>query len=138
MIIEPHNRFPRYIIRQLRDLSWTNFDTAGEDEKMFAFFTDERDLVGCVDIRFEAFKLFGSQPYYQIYINRFEVVPTHRGEGWGRYMIQWLLNNYPIYRIELCHVDENQDSGRSYHWWRHMGFRRMDVLFNKMSKTYKK
>ena len=137
MKIKIYNKLPRYIVDKLPNLVWTHHEQVIDEEVFFCCFDDNGKFVGVMDVEFQCFKRVNDKFKFLVYIERFEVTPDRRGEGWGKQMFQWLINNYDIYRVELCHCDRYSDDSSSYKWWRHMGFRKEDAEYSMMYKNIK-
>lgn len=137
MVVKTYRKLPKYIVRQLYDLVWAHNECVDDCELIYCFFDEIGDFVGAIFLKYEDFILQGKplpKPMFNIYIEKFEVNPKRRREGWGKAMYEWLVNHIPIRTIGLCHVIEEKDGGASYRWWRHMGFHKPQALYSYMEK----
>ena len=142
MNVKFHKRITRAMAKQLTTLAWSYNERLGHglgNNETFVLFYDNNDtFVGATKLEFMIHKVMDGQILLGIYIWKFEVVPNRRGEGFGKQMFEWIVNNYKPYRIELQHMEKHSDNGSSYRWWRSLGFKHMKHSESMMEKIITK
>ena len=140
--VKPVNRIYKWQEKKLPHL-FTFMDRSDDNTQIFTVYIDDIGakssysiFAGAMMVRFDDFRLIGGKPYFSIYIHKFEVVEKWKGEGVGRAMFEWLLDNFRISKIELSHMADNIDGGNSYQFWKHMGFRKPDKEYFGMEKIF--
>ena len=64
-------------------------------------------------------------------IDRFEIRKSFQRKGYGRYLFEWIVNNFSINKISLMYLDDN-----ALKFWKRMGFR-VGKGYNNMYKIVK-
>lgn len=105
------------------------------DTRQIFVFRDGGRIVGGMVVDFEVHKLIQGEIYLGVYIGKIEVVKKYRGQGYGRAMVEWLMNRYNIFQIEISHIAKNIDGGAAYRFWRRMGFWKRDASTTLMTKV---
>ena len=124
------------IAGKMKDLAWSNYESTDKDEAFIIFNDDDNNLIGIAKIRFDGFVPNDNGPAINIFLDKFEVNPKMRGGGWGRTMLNWLVDRYNINKITLHHVEPTYDGGKSRSWWKHMGFSKTTKVRNELTKIF--
>ena len=122
MQVKFFNKPPRHLLNRLDLSTWRGLEVR-DHCKFVAFYNDSKQFVGATYLHFRNFTLKDTVPYFNIYIEAFEVSNQHRGCGWATEMWHWILNNHNLYRVELTAMHPAMDGGKALGWWRHLGFR---------------
>ena len=133
-----HKKLPLSIIKRCPDLlvkrTSDYMRTSEEESVWFSFSNDEGKCVGAVNLQWEEFKFIDGIPLWRIYIALFEICEDCRGNGYGGEAVKW-LEALPVYEIDLNHMCEEDDGGKSKRFWEHMGWRNENRFTSSMMKT---
>lgn len=139
--IEPIKKIAKWQAKKLPEL-FTSLDKSSSTVQIFAVYKDDPFIktkqgafVGAMMVDFDNFFIRNGKPWFDIYIDKFEVAKGWRGNGIGRAMLHRLCWSYSIHKVFLCHVIKEKDGGASYRFWRHMGFHKENVHDQEMTKT---
>lgn len=141
IIVKPVRKLTKLQKKKLPQL-FRFCDRSNEEMQVFAVFAyyahdiNHQDgiFVGAMQVTFEGFTMHEGIPYFDVYMDKFEIVNRWRGYGIGKAMLDWLFDEYHVKHISLNHVDPFIDNGKSYNFWKHMGFRRINKDYYTMQK----
>lgn len=142
--IEPVKRITKKQAEQLPEL-FNSKDISCDTLQLFAVYLNKpyitstkQTFVGAMMVDFESFTIHNGKPWFDIYIDKFEVAKGWHGKGIGKAMFNGLCWKYDIRKVNLCHVMKEKDGGASYRFWRHMGFHKPEAAYQQLTKTITK
>ena len=98
---------------------------AGGNSVVMVFYDDDKHLMGAANYTIGTPTKYNrdSKPKFNIYIDRFEVVPRSRRKGYGARMFAHIQKTYAdlAERFSLIHC--SNDRNASYRFWQSNGFR---------------
>lgn len=126
---------PNYIKKQLPDLfDWTSdsilFSPQYENKRpssivLVVYNENPKDVIGAICLTLGSptkYDQFG-KPYFNLYIERMEVNPKYKRQGYGTQIFHLVMNIYGdmLEKVSLTHRE--YDKNVSYRFWRSQGFR---------------
>ena len=144
--LEPVKKLTKWQANKLSEL-FTEHDKSGNKTQIYVAYIDDPHIktkqgrfVGAISITFENFMIHNGKPYFDIFINTFEVVKHWRGNKIGATMFYRLIHNdkFKVSKVGLIHMTSLKDKGASYRFWKHMGFHKPDSINLYMEKTIRK
>jgi hypothetical protein len=133
------NKVPKYIVKQVPDVVGNCSSLQMSENNMrWVVFYDGEIPVGVTCFTYESHTFCKELPSWKLYIDLFEVCEKQREKGYARQMVKWIESIPTIGTIELCTCSPTVDGGRSYNFWKHMGYSKVPNTLRFLRKKIKK